>query len=210
MDFVEGAVLATITDAEAYPASSRRRAADQLIDVMARLHAVDPDAVGLGDLGRKEGYIARQLKRWHTQFTSPKTRELPLLDEVHDRLAARIPPQRWTGIVHGDFRLGNMILGPDGELRAVLDWELATLGDTLADLAWLIVELGRAGRTGARCVPAADRGRRVPDACRAGRRLRHGDRAGPVRPPLLRRVRAVALRVHLRGRPQPLPAGGHG
>jgi aminoglycoside phosphotransferase (APT) family kinase protein len=136
MDFVEGAVLATFDDAAAFPEASRRHAADDLIDVMGRLHAVDPDAVGLGTLGRKEGYIARQLKRWHSQFEQSKTRELPLLDEVHDRLAARVPPQRWTGIVHGDFRLGNMILGPDGTLRAVLDWELATLGDTLADLGW--------------------------------------------------------------------------
>lgn len=149
MDFVDGVVLATIHDAESYPEASRRRGADDLIDVMGRLHAVDPDAVGLGTLGRKENYIARQLKRWHTQFTQSKTRELPLLDEVHDRLAARIPPQRWTGIVHGDFRLGNMILGPDGELRAVLDWELATLGDTLADLGWLLsswVEPGEPAR----------------------------------------------------------------
>jgi aminoglycoside phosphotransferase (APT) family kinase protein len=145
MDFVDGAVLASIDDAEAYPEASRRRAADDLIDVMGRLHAVDPDAVGLGTLGRKEGYLVRQLKRWHTQFTQSKTRELPLLDEVHDRLAARIPPQRWTGIVHGDFRLGNMILGPDGSLLAVLDWELATLGDTLADLGWLLSSWVEAG-----------------------------------------------------------------
>jgi aminoglycoside phosphotransferase (APT) family kinase protein len=149
MDYVAGAVLATRDDAEAYPAASRRPAADDLIDVMGRLHAVDPDAVGLGTLGRKEGYIARQLKRWHAQFTQSKTRELPLLDEVHDRLQARMPPQRWTGIVHGDFRLGNMILSPDGTLRAVLDWELATLGDTLADLGWLLsgwVEAGEPTR----------------------------------------------------------------
>jgi aminoglycoside phosphotransferase (APT) family kinase protein len=145
MDFVDGDVLATLSDAEAIPEASRRRAADDLIDVMGRLHAVDPDAVGLGTLGRKEDYIARQLKRWHGQFEQSKTRELPLLDEVHDRLAARIPPQRWTGIVHGDFRLGNMILGPDGELRAVLDWELATLGDTLADLGWLLSGWAEAG-----------------------------------------------------------------
>jgi aminoglycoside phosphotransferase (APT) family kinase protein len=145
MDFVDGAVLATIDDAEAFPQSSRRCAADHLIDVMGRLHAVDPDDVGLGTLGRKDGYLARQLKRWHTQFTQSKTRELPLLDEVHDRLAARIPPQRWTGIVHGDFRLGNMILGPDGSLLAVLDWELATLGDTLADLGWLLSSWVEAG-----------------------------------------------------------------
>jgi aminoglycoside phosphotransferase (APT) family kinase protein len=145
MDFVEGAVLATIDDAEAYPQAARRPAADDLIDTMGRLHAVDPDAVGLGALGRKEGYIARQLKRWHTQFTQSKTRDLPLLDEVHDRLQARMPPQRWTGIVHGDFRLGNMILSPTGELLAVLDWELATLGDTLADLGWLLSSWVEAG-----------------------------------------------------------------
>jgi aminoglycoside phosphotransferase (APT) family kinase protein len=138
MDFVEGSVVATRADADAYPPASRRPVADALIDVLARLHAVDPDAVGLGSLGRKESYIERQLRRWHAQFHRAKTRELPLLDEVHDRLAARVPPQRWTGIVHGDYRLGNMIVGDAGELRAVLDWELATLGDTLADLGWLL------------------------------------------------------------------------
>ena len=145
MDFVEGAVLASLDDAEAYPQAARRPAADDLIDTMGRLHAVDADAVGLGTLGRKDGYLARQLKRWHSQFTQSKTRELPLLDEVHDRLQARMPPQRWTGIVHGDFRLGNMILGPTGELLAVLDWELATLGDTLADLGWLLSSWVEAG-----------------------------------------------------------------
>jgi aminoglycoside phosphotransferase (APT) family kinase protein len=145
MDFVEGAVLATLEDALAYPETSRGPAAADLVDVMGRLHAVDPDAVGLGTLGRKDGYLARQLKRWHTQFEQSRTRELPLLDEVHDRLQARMPPQRWTGIVHGDFRLGNMILSPGGTLRAVLDWELATLGDTLADLGWLLSSWVEAG-----------------------------------------------------------------
>jgi aminoglycoside phosphotransferase (APT) family kinase protein len=145
MGFVGGAVLATITDAEAYPEASRGPASDDLIDVLCRLHAVDPDAVGLETLARKEGYIQRQLKRWHRQFEQSKTRELPLLDEVHRRLAERIPPQRWTGIVHGDFRLGNMILSPTGELLAVLDWELATLGDTLADLGWLLSSWVEAG-----------------------------------------------------------------
>jgi aminoglycoside phosphotransferase (APT) family kinase protein len=138
MAFVPGVVLATIADAEAYPATSRRAVAEDLIDVLCRLHAVDPDRVGLGTLARKEGYIERQLKRWNTQFEQSKTRELPVLTDVHRRLAARVPPQRWTGIVHGDYRLGNMIVGPTGELRAVLDWELATLGDPLADLGWLI------------------------------------------------------------------------
>jgi aminoglycoside phosphotransferase (APT) family kinase protein len=146
MGFVGGAVLATITDAEAYPEASRRPASDDLIDVLCRLHEVDPDAVGLETLARKDGYIERQLKRWHRQFEQSKTRQLPILDEVHRRLAEQIPPQRWTGIVHGDYRLGNMIFGPDGGLRAVLDWELATLGDTLADVGWLLSSWLEAGQ----------------------------------------------------------------
>ena len=118
MDFVDGRRAGDVRRRRGLPGGvAPARPPTTSIDVMGRLHAVDPDAVGLGTLGRKEGYIARQLKRWHGQFEQSKTRELPLLDEVHDRLAARIPPQRWTGIVHGDFRLGNMILGPDGKLR---------------------------------------------------------------------------------------------
>ena len=138
MAFVRGAVLAFLDDALAYPVASRAPAADNAVDVLARLHTVDPDAVGLGDLGRREGYVERQLKRWHAQFEKSKTRELPLEVEVHRRLSEAVPPQRYTGIVHGDYRLGNMLVGPDGEVLAVLDWELATLGDTLADLGWLV------------------------------------------------------------------------
>jgi aminoglycoside phosphotransferase (APT) family kinase protein len=138
MGYVAGSVLATRDDALAYPEALRRPATEHFMDVLARLHRVDPDDVGLTTLGRKEGYIERQLRRWQRQWEQSKESELPVLDEVHDRLATAIPPQRWTGIVHGDYRIGNMILGPDGRLRAVLDWELATLGDTLADLGWLI------------------------------------------------------------------------
>jgi aminoglycoside phosphotransferase (APT) family kinase protein len=138
MEYVPGVVLNTVDDARAYPEASRAAAAGEFIGVLGRLHAVDIDAVGLGTLGRREGYIERQLRRWSTQWQQSKTRELPAIEEVHRRLASAIPPQRSTGIVHGDYRLGNMLLGPSGELRAVLDWELATLGDTLADLGWLI------------------------------------------------------------------------
>jgi aminoglycoside phosphotransferase (APT) family kinase protein len=138
MAFVPGAVLAFLDDGLAYPAASRPLAADNAVEVLARLHTVDPDAVGLGNLGRKEGYVERQLKRWHAQFEQSKTRELPLEAEVHRRLSEAVPPQRYTGIVHGDYRLGNMLVGPEGDVRAVLDWELATLGDTLADLGWLV------------------------------------------------------------------------
>ncbi len=105
-----------------WPATRRRRrrstrapgpdAGDQIADVLARIHAVDPDAVGLGDLGRREGYVERQLKRWYGQWQKSKTRDLPVVDEVHDALAARIPEQGPAAIVHGDYRLDNCLLAP--------------------------------------------------------------------------------------------------
>ena len=107
--------------------------------MLARIHAVDPDAVGLGDLGRKEGYIERQLKRWYGQWQKSKTRDLPVVDEVHDALAARVPEQGPAAIVHGDYRLDNCLVAPDGTIAAVLDWELCTLGDPLADVGLLLV-----------------------------------------------------------------------
>jgi aminoglycoside phosphotransferase (APT) family kinase protein len=138
MSYVPGPVLATRDEALEYPEPLRRPVTEDLIAVLARLHRVDPDAVGLTTFGRKEGYIERQLRRWQTQWEKSKETELPVIDEVHTRLAQAIPPQRWTGIVHGDYRIGNMIVGSDARLHAVLDWELATLGDTLADIGWLI------------------------------------------------------------------------
>jgi len=107
--------------------------------VMARIHAVDPDAVGLGDLGRRDGYIERQLKRWYGQWEKSKTRELAIIDEVHDALLASVPEQQVSGIVHGDYRLDNCLLGDDGSVAAVLDWEICTLGDPLADVGLLMV-----------------------------------------------------------------------
>ena len=106
---------------------------------MARIHAVDPDAVGLGDLGKKEDYIHRQLKRWYGQWEKSKTRELPLVDEIHDALLARVPEQGAAGIVHGDYRLDNCMTNRDGDVIAVLDWEICTLGDPLADVGLLMV-----------------------------------------------------------------------
>jgi aminoglycoside phosphotransferase (APT) family kinase protein len=98
--------------------------------------ALDPVAVGLGDMVRKTGYVERQLRRWHAQVHATDPPETPLLDEVHDLLARRIPAQA-SGIVHGDYRAGNVAFGPDGAIRAVFDWELATSGDPMADLGWL-------------------------------------------------------------------------
>lgn len=140
MDYVDGEVLRDADSAERHlDEAGRAHAAESLIDVLVRLHAVDPDAVGLGDLGRREDYVARQLRRWHRQLQDGNTRDLPMLEEVHDRLAAGVPAQGTAAIVHGDYRLDNLMVGPDGGVRAVLDWELCTLGDPLADVGLLMV-----------------------------------------------------------------------
>ena len=141
MDFVEGVVPRDrATAAAGLPAALRGAAARSLLEVLVTLHQVDVDAVGLGQLGRREGYLERQLRRWTRQWEQSRTRELPLIDEVGARLAARVPPQRAATIVHGDYRLDNVILSPaDGRVRAVLDWELCTLGDPLADVGLLLV-----------------------------------------------------------------------
>jgi aminoglycoside phosphotransferase (APT) family kinase protein len=140
MEFVEGPILRGRAEAEAaFPEEGdRREVGFRVADTLAKVHAVDPDAVGLGELGRKEEYVARQLRRWHGQWEKSKTRELPAIDEVHDRLASRIPEQGPATIVHGDYRLDNMILTPAGEVAAVVDWELSTLGDPLADVGTLM------------------------------------------------------------------------
>src|SRR5262245_29029700 len=146
MDFVEGPILRTSEEAsEAFPESERGAIGDRVPETLVKIHAVEPDAVGLGELGKKQDYVARQLHRWHGQWEKSKTREVPLIDDVHDRLAARIPDQGPATIVHGDYRLDNMILSPTGEIAAVVDWELCTLGDPLADVGMLIVYWGEPG-----------------------------------------------------------------
>jgi len=140
MEFIEGPVLRGLAEAKAFPDEARRRSIGMAVaDTLVAIHAVDPDAVGLADLGRKEDYVARQLHRWHGQWEKSKTRELAPIEEVHERLAQRIPEQGPATIVHGDYRLDNMILTPEGEVAAVVDWELCTLGDPLADVGLLMV-----------------------------------------------------------------------
>jgi aminoglycoside phosphotransferase (APT) family kinase protein len=139
MSFVEGFVL---TDASAvekhFEEPERGRIGEDVADVLGALHLVDPDEVGLGDLGRKEAYLARQLKRWRTQWEKSKTRELAAMEEVYEALLSEMPEQIGATIVHGDYRLGNMITAADGRIAAVLDWELCTLGDPLADVGYLM------------------------------------------------------------------------
>jgi aminoglycoside phosphotransferase (APT) family kinase protein len=137
MKFVDGLVLNDSTVTKALAPADRRELGFHVIDVLATLHRLDPDVVGLGDLGRKEAYLARQLSRWTKQWEASKTREVPAMEETRRLLEERMPAQIGSGIVHGDYRLGNMIVkGP--RILAVLDWELCTLGDPLADVGYLM------------------------------------------------------------------------
>ena len=146
MGWVEGPILRSINEATVFPDPGDRRAiGERVVDTLVAIHSVDPDEVGLGELAKKEDYVARQLHRWQGQWEKQHTRELPLVDEVHDHLAARIPEQGPATIVHGDYRLDNMILSPGGEVAAVVDWELCTLGDPLADVGLLLVYWGEEG-----------------------------------------------------------------
>jgi aminoglycoside phosphotransferase (APT) family kinase protein len=149
MGFVEGHVLAdSIITQKHFDETQRWQIGESCIDVLARLHRVDPDAVGLGDLGRKEAYLARQLKRWRGQWEKSKTRELPGMGEIYEALMERMPEQLGATIVHGDYRLGNMLTSNEGQIAAVLDWELCTLGDPLADLGYLLNNWSEPGEQG--------------------------------------------------------------
>src|SRR5215204_2309700 len=146
MEFVEGPILRTRAEAEeSFEEAERSAIGTRVVDTLVAIHAVDPDAVGLGDLGRKEEDVARQLRRWHGQWEKSKTRELEVVDDVHRRLSERIPDQGPATIVHGDYRLDNMILADTGQVAAVVDWELCTLGDPLADVGLLLVYWSQPG-----------------------------------------------------------------
>jgi aminoglycoside phosphotransferase (APT) family kinase protein len=138
MDFVAGPVYRSVRQVEAETDPMLRSTlSSAMVDTLVALHGVDPDTVGLGDLGRREDYCARQLRRWRRQWAQVETRPLPSFHEVHRRLSADIPDQQGLGIVHGDYRLDNVIFTRDGDVAAVVDWELCTLGDPLADLGIL-------------------------------------------------------------------------
>jgi aminoglycoside phosphotransferase (APT) family kinase protein len=138
MSYVDGVVLDAPERATLLPPSLRPRVSEHLVDVLADLHAVDVDEVGLGDLAKREGYVERQVKRWSQQWEQSKTRELAAIDDVARRLRDHLPTQQGVAIAHGDFRFGNCLTDVErGRINAVLDWELCTLGDPLADLGYL-------------------------------------------------------------------------
>ena len=125
-----------------------------LADTLARLHAIDPAQVGLADFGRPEGFLARQLRRWSTQLAASRSRELPGIDDLHTLLAERLPDSPAPTLVHGDYRLDNVLVDEADEITAVLDWEMSTLGDPLTDLGLLVMYTELAGAGGG-IIPAA-------------------------------------------------------
>ncbi|MFF3572628.1 phosphotransferase family protein [Nocardia jiangxiensis] len=139
MEFARGAVLREREQLDRISAKSNDLAAG-LVDTLARLHRLDPEAVGLGDLGRPQGYLERQLRRWDAQVAASHSRDLPDLVDLGERLAAALPFGRAAALVHGDYRLDNVVVDPqNARVVGVLDWEMATLGDPLTDLASMVI-----------------------------------------------------------------------
>ena len=138
MRFLDGIVVRSVEVGRTLSEAVRTRMSHELIRTLCALHRVDIDAIGLGNFAKREGYIERQLKRWSGQWEQSKTRELPLIDRVRDTLAARMPPASPATIAHGDYRLSNCMMNPAGPVAGVLDWELCTLGEPMADLGGLL------------------------------------------------------------------------
>ncbi|WP_165521916.1 phosphotransferase family protein [Micromonospora zingiberis] len=145
---VPGDVLRTRDAVAAVAPADRHRLSIAMVDTLADLHEVRIDAVGLRDFGRPDGFLARQLARWHRQYHAVSRRHTVLVDELANRLGAGLPPPVGASIVHGDYRVDNLIVTPDdpGRIAAVLDWEMATLGDPLADLGTLVMFWDEVGR----------------------------------------------------------------
>jgi aminoglycoside phosphotransferase (APT) family kinase protein len=143
MEFVDGAILRDRAQAEeAFSESERRVIGDNLAATLAQLHDIDVNDAGLGELARHDGYIERQLRRWRSQYEQmavPGVDHGGLVEAVGDQLAASIPTQQKVAVVHGDYRLDNTVLDEHGQVRAILDWEICTLGDPMADVGLLLV-----------------------------------------------------------------------
>lgn len=139
MERVSGTPYRTADELNPLGAHRVRTIADAVTDTLAALHAVRPDVVGLSDFGRPEGYLERQVHRWRRQMHDSKSRELAGEEELHQRLASAIPASSAATIVHGDYRMDNTLISDDDRVTAVLDWEMATLGDPLADVALMLV-----------------------------------------------------------------------
>lgn len=159
MDFVDGRVIDSAETAIKLSDIQASEISQNLVDTLAKLHCVDPVAARLDQLGRPEGYLQRQVKRWGEQWQITKTRELPEIEHLHTWLEAaisKLPTNLPSAIVHGDYRIDNVILDPKtSEIIAVLDWEMSTLGDPISDLAISLVYWSQAGDTLRNQIPVA-------------------------------------------------------
>jgi aminoglycoside phosphotransferase (APT) family kinase protein len=142
MSYVEGHIIKALEDSETFSPLQQRTQSESLVDVLVALHDVNPNSIGLGNLGKTEDYIGRQLRRWKRQVDEGSDRDLPLFNDLHQKLERSKPPQIGSGITHGDYRLDNCMIGHDNNVAAVLDWELCTLGDVLADLGGMLMWWG--------------------------------------------------------------------
>jgi aminoglycoside phosphotransferase (APT) family kinase protein len=142
MEHVDGTIYRDAKQLEALGPESMHALVLSLVDNLADLHALDPAAIGLGDFGHPEGFNTRQVRRWKKQLDASRSREVAGIEELHARLAVNIPEGDGT-VVHGDYRLDNVLIGPSLEIKAVLDWEMSTLGDPLSDIALMLVYAGR-------------------------------------------------------------------
>jgi aminoglycoside phosphotransferase (APT) family kinase protein len=139
MSMVDGIPYRTADEAAALGPTRIRAIAERMVATLALLHAVSPAEVGLADFGRPEGFLARQVRRWKQQLDASRSRPIAGIDELHALLAADPPDGTPPTIVHGDYRLDNVLVGADDKVAAVVDWEMATLGDPLTDVGLLIV-----------------------------------------------------------------------
>ena len=139
MEFVEGTPYRTADQLAPLGPRRTRDAVLSLVDTLVGLHAVDPASVGLEDFGRPEGFLDRQLRRWGKQLDASRNRDLAGIDELHATLGRRLPDSPAPTVIHGDYRLDNVLIGPDDRIKAILDWEMSTLGDPLTDLGLLVM-----------------------------------------------------------------------
>ncbi|MEU8881236.1 phosphotransferase family protein [Streptomyces hydrogenans] len=139
MELVEGTPYRSASQLAALGPERTHAAVLGLVDTLVELHAVEPEAVGLGDFGRPEGFLDRQLRRWGKQLAASRGRELPGIEELHAALGRALPDSPAPTVVHGDYRLDNALVGADDRINAVLDWEMSTLGDPLTDLGLLVM-----------------------------------------------------------------------
>ncbi|MFJ5309420.1 phosphotransferase family protein [Streptomyces sp. NPDC088350] len=139
MEFVAGTPYRTADELVPLGPARTRGAVLELVDTLVELHAVDPAEVGLADFGRPEGFLDRQLRRWGKQLAASRNRELAGVEELHAALGRRLPDSPAPAVVHGDYRLDNVLIGEDDKIKAILDWEMSTLGDPLTDLGLLVM-----------------------------------------------------------------------